>query len=202
TVMSSMPAFLNLLRRTLAPIADDPIPASQANTTFWIGVVATAVAVAVAVVAPVAAREARLESASDDLPLLASVCAIAAASGSPAASAAMSRLREASRIGAETGNVTAAERSTDRMTPLWPPGAVWMSTAQIDPGAAGATRPDWKIMFVSTRVAPPAMRPTISSGLASTYGKYTSWMPPRNWMMNAPGAVARATPTPNTVRAS
>ena len=35
TVTPSMPAFLILLRRTLAPIADEPMPASHANTMFF-----------------------------------------------------------------------------------------------------------------------------------------------------------------------
>src|SRR5690606_12883965 len=115
------------------------------------------------------AEVARFDSVLEDLPLLLSVCAIAAAkAASPVASAARSRLRLASRNGMQTTNVTAAARRTDRITPRSLPGAVWNSTAKIEPGAAGATRPDRKITFVSTPVAPPAMSPTIRMGLART----------------------------------
>ena len=51
-------------------------------------------------------------------------------------------------------------------------------------------------------VAPPAMMPRISIGFMSAYGKYTSWMPPTNWMSAAPGAEARAAPMPKNVNAS
>ena len=39
TVMSVNPAFLILFRSTEAPIALEPIPASQAKTILWIGLV-------------------------------------------------------------------------------------------------------------------------------------------------------------------
>ena len=49
---------------------------------------------------------------------------------------------------------------------------------------------------------PPAISATISTGFISAYGKYTSWMPPKNWMIAAPGADARAAPSPKNVNAS
>ena len=53
-----------------------------------------------------------------------------------------------------------------------------------------------------TPVAPPAMSARITIGFMSAYGKYTSWMPPKNWMTAAPGAEARAAPMPKNVNAS
>ncbi len=53
-----------------------------------------------------------------------------------------------------------------------------------------------------TPVMPPAMSPRISIGFMSAYGKYTSWMPPTNWMRAAPGADARAAPIPKKLNAS
>ena len=47
-------------------------------------------------------------------------------------------------------------------------------------------------------VMPPAMVARIILGFISTNGKYTSWMPPKNWMIAAPGADAFATPRPKT----
>ncbi|MFC5126533.1 hypothetical protein ACFPRL_25290 [Pseudoclavibacter helvolus] len=126
----------------------------------------------VSVARPPDACVARPESASDFLPLLASVCATASAKLlAPDASAARSFLREARRMAAAMANVTAAERMTERMTPRWLPCAVMMRIAKIDPGEAGATRPDWKMTFVRTPVAPPPITARIRAGLASTYGK-------------------------------
>src|SRR5690606_4719929 len=114
------------------------------------------------------AEVARFDRVLDDLPLLLSVCAMAAAKAASPPSAARSRLRLANRNSMQTTKVTAAASTTDRITPRWLPGAVWNSTAKIEPGAAGATRPDWKMTLVSTPVAPPAMSPTIRMGLART----------------------------------
>ncbi len=122
TVTPSMPAFLTLLRRTLAPMALEPMPASQANTTL-----STRVAVAVPEPTPPKAasvssseRGALLPSrpevaAFTSRPLLAWSFAIAALMSPPPF--ARSRLRLASRKKDATANETAAERTTDRMTP-------------------------------------------------------------------------------------
>ena len=130
TVTSSMPAFLILLRRTLAPMAEDPMPASQANTIVRTGLVTTVppsarppvsasvssrstVSFAVRAAPASEPEEARSASiAADDLPLFRSVCAIAAPNSSPSAS--RSRLRVARRMTAVTRNVTAAASTTDR----------------------------------------------------------------------------------------
>ena len=42
----------------------------------------------------------------------------------------------------------------------------------------------------------------MTTGFMRAYGKYTSWMPPKNWMIAAPGADARAAPMPKNVNAS
>ena len=99
-------------------------------------------------------------------------------------------------------NVTAAARITDRMTAKYEPFAVCARTAMMLPGAAGARSAPPRSMFVVTPVAPPAMSARISIGFMSAYGKYTSWMPPKNWMTAAPGAEARAAPMPKNVNAS
>ena len=48
---------------------------------------------------------------------------------------------------------------------------VWMRTAMMLPGDAGARRPLWKATLVATPVMPPAMAARTSIGFISTYGK-------------------------------
>ncbi|MPN59039.1 hypothetical protein SDC9_206757 [bioreactor metagenome] len=142
----------------LAPMALEPIPASQANTMEVMGPSAFLL---------VAPREAR---AADFLPLLTSVAAMAA-DRSPAAPLAISRLREALKMIDATTKVTAAARTTERITPTYDPGAVCARTARKDPGAAGARRPEPKTMLVVTPVIPPRIIAISSVGFISTYGK-------------------------------
>src|SRR5690606_3656501 len=100
-------------------------PASHANTMFAIGAVATEVVAAASAAPPADAEVARFDRCSDFLPLFASVCAMAAASGSPlAASAAMSRLRLALRMIPQRRKGTAAETKTEQMPPRTRPSAV------------------------------------------------------------------------------
>ena len=56
------------------------------------------------------------------------------------------------------------------------------------PGAAGARSAPPSSMLVVTPVIPPAISARIRIGFISANGKYTSWMPPKNWMTAAPGA--------------
>ena len=56
------------------------------------------------------------------------------------------------------------------------------------PGAAGARSAPPRSMFVVTPVMPPAMSARIRIGFISAYGKYTSWMPPKNWMTRRTGS--------------
>ena len=67
------------------------------------------------------------------------------------------------------------------------------------PGAAGPTSPLPITTLVPMPVMPPAIAAMMRVGFMSTNGKYTSWMPPKNCTMIAPGAVDRAAPTPRSV---
>ena len=86
------------LRRTEAPIADEPIPASQAKTMLLIG--------------PVAAPPARAAATLDFLPFIASISAVAAAR-----SASTSSERSVLSSNDATRNDTVAAPITDRITP-------------------------------------------------------------------------------------
>ena len=49
-------------------------------------------------------------------------------------------------------------------------------------------------------VMPPAHMAPIMTGFMRTYGKYTSWIPPKKWMMIAPGPTAWPGPCRRTSR--
>src|SRR3712207_4383770 len=109
TETSSKPAFLSLLRSTEAPIALDPMPASQAKTILRIGSVRDW-----------ASSSSALASRLDtelvaSLPFRPSICLVAAARSAPPSS---SFLRLARRITEATRNVVAAARRTERVTPM------------------------------------------------------------------------------------
>ena len=102
TVTSGCPASWIFLRSTEAPMAEDPMPASQANTMLRI----SRVAVAVAVATP-------LSSAGDRrlLALVASIWAVAALRSPSSSDLSIFSSTDA------TTNVTAAAPKTPRVTP-------------------------------------------------------------------------------------
>ena len=132
------------------------MPASQAKTMLLTGPLRAA-APAPATPAPV-----RAPATDDFLPFMASMEAVAA-DRSPSSSPFSMRSRMAA-----TMKLAAAPRTTERMTPTKLSGAVCESTAMIDPGAAGARRPEPKTMLVAICVAPPAIIARMSFGLART----------------------------------
>ncbi len=158
TVTPVMPASWILRRSTDAPMADEPMPASQANTIERTGRPRAATPAAPAAAAP----PARADEATDFLPFIDSIDAVAAARSPESSDLSMRRRKPPTR------KVTAAERSTERMTPGKLPFGVCARTAMIEPGAAGARRPEPKRTLVKTPVIPPAMTARMRRGLAST----------------------------------
>ena len=77
TSMSSNPAARTFLRSTVAPIAEEPMPASQANTMRLMGPVAPDSAIPEA--APAAPAPVRAPATEDFLPFISSILAVAAA---------------------------------------------------------------------------------------------------------------------------
>src|SRR5215211_3134004 len=144
TETSSKPAFLSLLRSTEAPIALEPMPASQAKTILRTGSVRDWASSSSTLVS--------MDETELSLPFRASICLVAAAR-----SPSSSLLRLARRITEATRNDVAAARRTDRVTPTRLLPGVWAYTAMMEPGAAGARRPAPKI----TRVRMPTMPPAI-----------------------------------------
>ena len=66
---------------------------------------------------------------------------------------------------------TAAAETTDRVTPTRLDAGACSHTAMIEPGAAGARRPESKSRLVATPVMPPRITARTSFGFISTYGK-------------------------------
>ena len=104
TLTSPYPAFWILRRSTEAPIAEDPMPASQANTMLWIGP---------------ALVPTRADATLDFLPFIDSIDAVAAArsSSSPPLSVLSSS--------PATAKDTAAAPNTDSVTPMKLSPGVW-----------------------------------------------------------------------------
>ena len=128
-------------------MADEPMPASQANTIEVIG--------------PVCEPEpASVEEATDFLPFMLSMPAVAA----PRSPSLRSSLSRKPAIRKET----AAEAITDRVTPTISPGGDAAQTAMIEPGAAGDRRPASKATFTPTPVMPPPMTAETRIGFIST----------------------------------
>ena len=126
------------------------MPASQANTIDLISWLRP---------------EPRTDEASDFLPFIASMLAVAPAR-SPSSSA-----RSSLSSTLATRKETLADRITDSVTPTRLPAGDCSQTAMIEPGAAGARRPESKIRLVATPVMPPRITARISFGFISTYGK-------------------------------
>ena len=158
---SSNPAFLSLLRSTEAPIALDPMPASQANTILRIGSTRSVRAWASSASSWFSTPEIELS-----LPFRPSIWAVAAAR-----SPSSSRLRLARRMTEPMRNDVAAANSTDRVTPTRLLPGVWAYTAMIDPGAAGARSPAPKIDQGEDAHHAAGDRGQKVSGFSSTYGK-------------------------------
>ena len=154
TVTSEKPAPWTFLRSTEAPMAEEPMPASQAKTMEWIGPSWRA-----AVPDPTSAEE-----IEDFLPLFASISAVAAVRSPSSFLSSLSR-KEATR------NDTVAARTTDSVTPMKLLGGTAAQTAMIEPGDAGERRPEPKTTFVATPVMPPRITAATSLGFISTYGK-------------------------------
>ncbi len=104
TVTSPNPADWIFRRSTEAPIADEPMPASQANTMFLIGPCAAAPA-------SESPPPTSCDEIEDFLPFICSMDAVAAARSSSPLSLAARRITAAMR------KVTVAAASTARVTP-------------------------------------------------------------------------------------
>ena len=143
---SEWPAAWIFLRSTEAPIAEEPMPASQAKTIerTW----------------PVRPRS-RTSEAIDFLPFIASMEAVAPARSPSSARSSLSRKLA-------TRKQTAAEKMTEQVTPTRLEAGAWSQTAMIEPGAAGARRPESKSRLVATPVMPPRITARISFGFMST----------------------------------
>ncbi len=72
------------------------------------------------------------------------------------------------RSGTATRKVTRAESTTERMTPSRLAAGAWSSTAMIEPGAAGARRPESRTRLVATPVMPPAIIARMRRGFMRT----------------------------------
>lgn len=107
TLTSLNPASWIFLRSTEAPIAEEPMPASQANTTLRTGPESAA--------APVPAR---VEETEDFLPFIDSIEAVAA----PRSPSPLSFDMRSSR--APTANETAAATIQEMVTPTMPCGVI------------------------------------------------------------------------------
>ena len=98
----------------------------------------------------------------DFLPLLASIWAVAAAR-SPSSSPFSILSRKPA-----TAKLTAAARTTDRVTPTKLPAGVAIQTAMIEPGEATLCRPESSSWLVATPVMPPRMTARTIFGFIST----------------------------------
>ena len=127
------------------------MPASHANTIDRISLPASA--------------PARAPAIEDFLPFIASMSAVAAVR-----SPSSGDLSSLSRIAA-TENETAPANRTDRVTPTRLDAGACSHTAMIEPGAAGARRPESKSRLVATPVMPPRITARTSFGFIRTYGK-------------------------------
>lgn len=110
TSMSSKPAARTFLRSTVAPMAEDPMPASQAKAIRLIGPEWPEASAAAAVPAPVAAAPVRAPATEDFLPFISSIRAVAAPR-SPSCCLPILRIR------ADSTKLTAAAASTARAMP-------------------------------------------------------------------------------------
>ncbi|MNP67220.1 hypothetical protein D3C76_1630230 [compost metagenome] len=72
---------------------------------------------------------------------------------------------------AETTKETAMAAQIAAMLAKYAPFGVMASTARIEPGEAGETRPPPRIVSVNTPVIPPRITARIRRGFISTYGK-------------------------------
>src|SRR3954447_11877051 len=175
TSTSPNPAFLILLRSTEAPIALDPMPASQANTMWWTGLAAVswwASSVVPWWCSPAASSASSTASSwavsapATELffPFIASISAVASARSTVLLRLSLSSSEQMMKDVAQAS-------TTDRMTPTKLPRGVCASTAMIEPGAAGARRPASNSARVPMPTMPPAIVPSSRIGFISTYGK-------------------------------
>ena len=110
TSTSSKPAARTFLRSTVAPIAEEPMPASQAKTILWIGPVWPEASAAAAAPAPAAPAPVSAPATEDFLPFMSSILAVAAAR-SPSSCGPIRR------NSAESRKLTAAAPNTARAMP-------------------------------------------------------------------------------------
>ena len=153
TEMLVRPASCTFLRSTPAPIALEPIPASQATMILrtWLRSLETS---------PAASGVAPLDSA-----FMSCIRRVAASISSSSFT-----LLVFSRI-EETTNETAIAAQMAAMFAKYAPFGVIASTARIEPGEAGDTRPPPSTLRVNTPVIPPRITARIRRGFISTYGK-------------------------------
>ena len=105
TVTSANPASWILRRSTEAPMADEPMPASQANTMVWIGPSCRA-----------AAGAGQALEADDFLPFMASICAVAPAQVALVLAAVELQQHRADQEG-DQGGAEDAERDAEEARP-------------------------------------------------------------------------------------
>ena len=110
TSTSSKPAARTFLRSTVAPIAEEPMPASQAKTIFRIGPVCPESSAAAAAPAPAAPAPVSAPATEDFLPFICSIFAVAEAM-SPSSCLPILRNR------AESTKLTAAAPATASAIP-------------------------------------------------------------------------------------
>ena len=80
-------------------------------------------------------------------------------------------MRLARRMIEAITKLVVAESKTEATTPTMLAPGVWINTAMIDPGAAGARRPALKMVRVKMPTMPPEMVASRVNGFISTYGK-------------------------------
>ncbi len=113
---------------------------------------------------PVRVPPASVAATEDFLPLLVSICAVAAIR-SPSSSRSILSRNDATR------KETVAARITESVTPNRLPGGAAIQIAMMEPGDAGERSPELNSTFVATPVMPPRMQARTSLGFIRTYGK-------------------------------
>ena len=160
------PASFTFLRSTPAPNALEPIPASHATMILrtWCRSLDRS---------SVSLRIAGCGSSPEDFPpdfdCCFRLCMRRVASARPLLSSSPTRTRF-SNIEA-VRKETSVEARIDSTTPIIEAFGVISSTAKIEPGEAGETRPALNRVRVKTPVMPPRITASSRRGFISTYGK-------------------------------
>ena len=163
TEMWVRPASLTFLRRTPAPRALEPIPASQAT------IILRTCCRSFDKSRAGAGSGCSPDVLPPDLDCCFNACMRRVASDKPLLSSSPTRTRLSSMDAVR--NDTSVEAIIDSATPIRDAFGVISRTAKIEPGEAGETRPALNNVSVNTPVMPPRITARIRRGFISTYGK-------------------------------